>query len=343
MKVNILHKPETDPEKLSSKIVQVAVLGASGYAGLELLQLLEAHPYMKVRFAGAHSEAGRPVKALDPQRSDLQLEAMDRCPLDEVEAVLLALPHGRAQEWVWRAYSAGCTVVDLSADHRLSDPTTYERVYQVEHSHPELVAEAVYGLTEVHRQRIKQSRLIANPGCYPTSVILGTFPIKDRLTGPLIVDSKSGVSGAGRGLNRTTHFMEVSQNFKAYKVGNQHRHRAEMMEQLGVEQLLFTPHLLPVARGILSSIYVPWKADFDPHELYSRVYQNERFVRVLPPGESATLAHVVRTNRCAISLHPTDSHLIILSAIDNLVKGAAGAAIQNLNLALGLPEEAGLR
>ncbi len=167
--------------------------------------------------------------------------------------------------------------------------------------------------------------------------------MRERLAGPLIVDSKSGVSGAGRGLSRTTHYVDVNENFKAYKVGDQHRHRAEMMEQLGTEELLFTPHLLPVTRGILSSIYVPWKNDFDPHEIYNRAYQNEPFVRVLPPGESATLAHVLRTNRCVISLHPTAAHLIVLSAIDNLVKGAAGAAVQNLNLALGLPEGAGLR
>lgn len=327
----------------STEATRVAVLGASGYAGLELLRLLEGHPRLQLYWAGAHSEAGQSARNLDPQLADFPLNPLAECPFDEVQAVFVALPHGHSQSWVHKAYQAGCTVVDLSADYRLSQVDTYEKVYEVKHAHPELLHEAVYGLTEIHRDKIRNNRLIANPGCYPTSVILGTYPVRNLIQGPVVADCKSGVSGAGRSLKRNTHFIDVNESFSAYKIGDQHRHRAEMMEQLQIDQLLFTPHLLPVTRGILSTIYLPWKGDFDPFAVYGEAYADERFVQVLPRGESATLAHVTNTNRCVISLHPTDSHLIVIAAIDNLLKGASGAAVQNLNLALGFPEEMGLR
>lgn len=322
-------------------MVKVGILGASGYAGLELVRLVLGHPRLELAWVGAHSEAGKRLDAIDPRAPALELLPTDQCNL-AVEAVFSCLPHAASQEPVWRAHQAGAVVIDLSADFRLSDPAVYERVYETPHRYPDLLAQAVYGLTEVARPKLEGARMVANPGCYPTSVLLALEPVRDRLSGTIIVDSKSGVSGAGRGLSRTTHFVDVHDNLTPYKIGDCHRHRAEMCEHIGHQNLLFTPHLLPVTRGILSVLYVPWNGDFDPHALYQERYAGEPFVRVLAPGQTANLAQVVGSNRCHLSLHPTASHLIVVSTIDNLIKGAAGQALQNLNAVLGFEETEGL-
>jgi N-acetyl-gamma-glutamyl-phosphate reductase len=250
------------------------------------------------------------------------------------------------------ALAAGARVVDLSADFRLKSSEQYAEWYGLDHPAPSLLVEAVYGLSEFSRPQIREARLVANPGCYPTSVLLALRPLllAGLAAGTIIADAKSGVSGAGRTPKQNTHFVEVTNNFSAYKIGRAHRHLPEMEQEITAWQedappLIFTPHLLPVPRGILSTIYVPLRPDMTEealHELYRLTYDGEPFVKVLPLGQQATLAHVVHTNRCAIGLTEAAGTLILTSAIDNLVKGAAGQAVQNMNLMFGLPETAGL-
>jgi N-acetyl-gamma-glutamyl-phosphate reductase len=242
--------------------------------------------------------------------------------------------------------------VDLSADFRLKSSRQYAAWYGVEHPAPELLAGAVYGLTEFTREQLPAARLVANPGCYPTSILLALRPLlmAGLADGTIIADSKSGVSGAGRTPRQNTQFVEVAGNFSAYKIGRAHRHLPEIEQEMATWQpdpptLIFSPHLLPVPRGILSTIYAPLKPGVTEealHELYSLAYDGEPFVKVLPRGQQASLAHVVHTNRCAIGLTEVAGTLIITSAIDNLIKGAAGQAVQNMNLMFGLPETAGL-
>jgi len=256
---------------------------------------------------------------------------------------------------VRRAYDAGCHVIDLSADFRLPDPALYRHWYHQEHHAPELLTEAVYGLPEVYRTRIAGARLVANPGCYPTSVNLALYPLARTglLTPNIIVDSKSGVSGAGRKPKQNTHFVEANENLSPYAIGYQHRHIAEMELVLGKAwqgperpAIIFSPHLLPVNRGILSTIYITLKEDVpahEVHELYREAYEPEPFVHVLPPGQVATLRHSQFTNLCVIGLTPVDERRwIVTSSIDNLVKGASGQAIQNMNIMLGFDETWGL-
>jgi len=248
--------------------------------------------------------------------------------------------------------------VDLSADFRLSDCATYEKWYKTQHAAPELLAEAVYGLTELYRDQVRGARLVANPGCYPTSVILGLYPLVRHglLAGErVIVDAKSGVSGAGRKPKLTTHFVEAHDNLSPYNIGHAHRHVPEMEQELnkyrgqGTEnraRVVFAPHLLPVNRGILSTMYVELAEEWPAErlvELYRGTYAGEPFIQVLPAGRLATLRHVVYTNRCAISLTPVDDRQwIVCSAIDNLIKGASGQAVQNMNVMFGLDETLGL-
>jgi len=243
----------------------------------------------------------------------------------------------------------------LSADFRLPDVATYERWYGVPHTAPDLLAEAVYGLPELYRDQIRSARLVANPGCYPTSVNLALYPLASSglLCPDIIVDSKSGVSGAGRKPKLATHFVEVDENLSPYNIGYQHRHIAEMELVLGrawleggAPEITFAPHLLPVGRGILSTMYVTLSEDLEPkdvHALYNEVYHHAPFVHVLPPGQAATLHHTRYTNMCVIGLtRVRNRRWIITSSIDNLMKGASGQAVQNMNLMFGLKETTGL-
>ncbi len=338
--------------------MKIGVFGASGYTGQELLRLLIRHPEAEVVFATSRRFAGQPVYAAHPSLINLtDLKFLD-APAEEVaqsaDVVFLALPHGTSMEIAPMFYKAGCKVIDLSADFRLADLAVYEKWYG-RHKAPEVIAEAVYGIPELWRDQIKGARFIANPGCYPTSVILGLAPLLatdwvDRSS--IVVDSKSGTSGAGREPQMGSLFCEVDEGFKAYKIGGQHRHIPEMeqtLSKLAGEPLTisFTPHLLPVSRGILSTMYVnlmrPIKVE-DLLEAYGKFYQNEAFVRVYPKGLSPNLLCVRGTNYCDIGLavDTRTNRAIIVSVIDNLVKGAAGQAIQNMNLICGLPEETGL-
>lgn len=337
-------------------MIRAGVLGATGYTGFETIKILACHPAVELVFATARSDAGKQLGDVFATPIGLRLQPVEEVDLGAVDALFLCLPHGAAQEYAAAGLAAGCRVVDLSADFRLRDPTDFQRWYKEEHRRPALLAEAVYGLTEWRREEIRTARLVANPGCYPTSILLALAPLLQAGLlgdGPIIADSKSGVSGAGRAAKVGSLFAEVSENFKPYNIGHSHRHIAEIEQEMSrlsrgaTRRLIFSPHLLPVIRGILSTIYVPLPAGWNEAQLralYAEAYADEPFIWILPPGQTASLAHTVNTNRCAISLHPVPelNQLIIVSSLDNLVKGAAGQAVQNCNVMFGLEETLGL-
>jgi N-acetyl-gamma-glutamyl-phosphate reductase len=288
-----------------------------------------------------------------PGPLDMPLIAPDDAPLGQVDLVFLGLPHGVAATTARRARAAGVRVIDLSADFRLATPAAYKRWYGHDHPAPELLP-APYGLPELNRAALRDAALIANPGCYPTSVLLGLAPLlRAGIADPtIIVDSKSGVSGAGRVPKLNTSFVEVSENLAPYSIGRVHRHVGEMEQEAArmssgpAPQIIFTPHLLPISRGILSTMYVRIPAAWGEAQvraLYAEQYAGEPFVRVLPQGQLATIAHTTHTNMCAISLTlAAPGLLIVVASEDNLVKGAAGQAIQNMNVMFGLDETTGL-
>jgi N-acetyl-gamma-glutamyl-phosphate reductase len=338
-------------------MIRVAIVGASGYTGVELLRLLENHPGVQVSCVTAGQNAGEEISTLFPSligRISLRCEETDVALVaDRAEFVFTALPHQTAMAVVPGFLDAGKKVVDLSADYRLQNVTEYETWYQ-KHSSPHLLAEAVYGLPEISRERVRTARLVANPGCYPTSVALALAPLlREGLVDldSLIIDSKSGTSGAGRSAKVGSLFCEVNEGFKAYSVGN-HRHTPEIEQTLsalaGRKVLVnFTPHLLPVNRGILSTCYANLgkaASTAELLELYRDHYGQEFFVRVLGEGSLPNVAYVRGSNFCDIGLvsDPRTGRVIVVSAIDNLVKGAAGQAVQNMNLMLGFEEKAGL-
>jgi N-acetyl-gamma-glutamyl-phosphate reductase len=317
--------------------------------------LLKNHPAVELVFATSESSAGQTISDLYPVPWNIPLMPAAEAPLERVEAVFCCLPHGASMPTVIAAREAGVRVIDLSADFRLADADLFRQWYGVSHESPTLLNEAVYGLTEVNRARVRTANLLANPGCYPTSVLLALFPLLQAgLVDPttlLIADSKSGVSGAGRKPTLKTHFVEANENLSPYAIGRDHRHVPEMVQTIdrlggSGERLIFSPHLVPVSRGMLSTIYVSVAEDVTPeavHDLFSETYGNDPFIWVLPPGELATMAHTQRTNLCAISVTTAGPRqLILCSSIDNLGKGAAGQAVQNFNVMFGLEESAGL-
>jgi|HigsolmetaAR202D_1030399.scaffolds.fasta_scaffold00419_5 N-acetyl-gamma-glutamyl-phosphate reductase, common form len=332
-------------------MVRVGIYGASGYAGFELLKLLHQHPQVQVVWATSRSNAGQNIRDSFPTTIDQPLIAAEEADLSAVDVVFCSLPHGVSVPLVQKVLEAGKKVIDLSDALRLNDPEDYQRRRGKPHEAPELLSAAVYGLPELHRERIKQARVVANPGCYPTTVILAVKPLVDAgllADNTVIVDSKSGVSGAGRSLSLKTHFGEAHENFSAYNIGRTHRHIAEMEQETGVE-IIFSPHLLPVFRGILSTIYLNLKPGTNPETVravFEERYANERFVSLLPAGRLPELRHAVDTNSVVLGIQPVDverGRYIIVSVEDNLVKGAAGQAIQNMNLMFGLDEATGLR
>ncbi len=338
-------------------MLKVAVVGASGYTGVELLRILVGHPEIEICCVTSRQHEGLPINQVFPSLSgfcELPCEPLDIAAIAKhADLVFTALPHKTAMEVVPGFLAAGCKVVDLSADYRLKDQDVYEQWYQV-HSSPELFAEAVYGLPELYREQLRSARLVANPGCYPTSVILGLAPLLEKhLIDPksLIVDSKSGVSGAGRGVKLGSLFCEANEGFKAYGIAS-HRHTPEIEQELtGLAgcaiRLNFTPHLLPVNRGILSTCYADLLEDKSTEELialFQQHYADEHFIRVMPGGQLPNIAYVRGTNFCDIGL-VSDQHtgrVIVVTAIDNLVKGAAGQAVQNMNIICGFDESLGL-
>jgi N-acetyl-gamma-glutamyl-phosphate reductase len=343
-------------------MVNVGIYGVTGYAGYELLRWLGRHRAARLVFATSESQAGKSLAAVFPGPLDTPLFAPDDAPLGDADVVFLGLPHGVAAQTAQRARAAGVRVIDLSADFRLATPQEYTRWYKHEHPAPELLP-APYGIPELYRVALTDAALIANPGCYPTSVLLGLAPLLRAgalIDTTIIVDAKSGVSGAGRAPKQNTHFVEVNESLAPYSIGHVHRHVGEMEQEAarlagdpakraateGPPYIIFTPHLLPISRGILSTIYVRIPADWSEERaraLYAEQYAGEPFVRLLPAGQHATIAHTAHTNLCAISLTlARPGLLIVISSIDNLVKGAAGQAIQNMNVMFGLEETEGL-
>ena len=334
-------------------MIRAGIFGATGYTGMELVKLLQRHPAAEITFVTSQSHGGKTLRDVFPAAPALPLIKGEDAPLSEIDVAFLCLPHAAAAETAIVALEAGARVIDLSADFRLRDAATYAHWYAHNHPAPNLLDEAVYGLTEVCRAELPGARLVANPGCYPTSVLLALRPLllsDVSVVGPIIADSKSGVSGAGRSPTLTTHFVEVADNFAPYKIGRTHRHLPEMEQAIGqwrldAPPLVFSPHLLPVPRGILSTVYVTLGAEAtesDLRRLYETAYAGEPFVHVLPAGELASLAHVNYTNRCVIALTLVGRTLILTSAIDNLIKGAAGQAVQNMNGMFGCAETTGL-
>lgn len=339
-------------------MLEIAILGATGYTGAELIRLLYNHPGARVSFLSSESHAGSFLDRTLPQFYGLLEQKLHPLQVDavpeEVELVFCALPHGSAGAVVPALLSKGKKVIDLSADFRLRDPSLYDRWYGRSHPAVELLGDAVYGLPEVNGAAVQSARLVANPGCFPTGVLLALAPLaREGLVskGSVIVDAKSGVSGAGRSPKPEFHFPDCTENFKAYRVGN-HQHIPEIEQELGrlageEDRITFTPHLVPMIRGILSTIYLNLKKELSQDWLdsfYRDFYARHPFVRVLESPLLPETRLVRGSNYCDLALRfdTRTGRLVIISAIDNLVKGAAGQAVQNMNLMYGFPEETGL-
>ena len=335
-------------------MIKVGIVGGTGYTGVELLRLLARHPQVELRAITSRKEAGMPVADMFPNlrgHVGLKFVEPESAGLDQCDVVFFATPNGIAMQQARALLDAGVKVIDLAADFRIKDVSVWEQWYKMEHACPDLVAEAVYGLPEINRAAIKGARLIANPGCYPTAVQLGFLPLLEAgavETGFLVADAKSGVSGAGRKAEISTLFAEAADNFKAYAVSG-HRHWPEIKQ--GLEQFAgkpvgftFVPHLLPVIRGIHATLYAKVSADIDLQTLFEKRYVNEPFVDVLPAGAHPETRSVRGANICRIAVHrPQGSDsVVVLSVINNLVKGAAGQAVQNMNILFDLPEETAL-
>ncbi|MGI2028382.1 N-acetyl-gamma-glutamyl-phosphate reductase [Endozoicomonas acroporae] len=340
-------------------MIKVGIVGGTGYTGAELLRLLSVHPNVELRMITSRSEAGKPVSELFSglrRKLDLNFSLPDNQQLTSCDLVFFATPNGIAMDSVPELLSAGVRVIDLAADFRLRDTALWQQWYGIEHACPEVLAEAVYGLPEMNRADIASARLVANPGCYPTATQLGLLPLvrAGLVSGNIIVDAKSGVSGAGRGANVGTLLCEASESFKAYGVAG-HRHLPEIrqgierMPETGVSpftgDLVFVPHLTPMIRGIHSTLYCTVKDhSIDLQGLYESTFADEPFVDVMPVGSHPETRSVRGCNQCRIAIHRPQGGdtVVILSVIDNLVKGAAGQAVQNMNIMFGLDEMTGL-
>lgn len=328
----------------------VSIIGASGYSGAELLSVLAGHPSVRLGKLFANASAGKPVHEALPRLAGVVKASLEPYSPDaacESDLVFIALPSGEAMNLVPELLKRGKRVIDLGGDFRLADPGTYEHFYKRAHTAGDLLGEAIYGLPEWNREKIRNARLVANPGCYPTSILLPLLPLlKERLLGTegIVVNSLSGVSGAGRSASPDLSFVEVNESVKAYKVGN-HQHIPEIARALtdlarAHVSFTFVPHLLPITRGIYTTISAPLASNVGEPEIreaFQRCYEGEPFIRFVPVPE---IKHVAHTNFIDIgyTLHRESGRLIILSAIDNLVKGAAGQAVQNMNLMLGVRE-----
>lgn len=335
---------------------RVGIIGATGYAGLELVRLLLGHPDITLAAVSSVSYEGKPISEVYPQLTGI-LDAPlvgEKELIESCDVVFASLPAGLSEPIARRCFDSGKLFIDMGADFRLSSEAAYKQWYGGEYADSELHRAAVYSIPELHRARLAGAKIIANPGCYPTSIALGLAPaVKAGMIelDTLVIDSKSGATGAGRGLALNTHFPECNETFAPYKVAS-HRHTPEIEQTLtelsGREtRVTFVPHLLPVNRGIVSTIYASVGKDFSEpelHESYAEFYRDEPFVKVLPSGAIAALKNVRCSNLCHISLHfdARTHRLIVVSVIDNMVKGAAGQAIQNMNIALGFTETSGL-
>jgi N-acetyl-gamma-glutamyl-phosphate reductase len=338
-------------------MIKAGIVGGTGYTGVELLRLLAQHPQVELKAITSRKEAGTPVSAMFASlrgRVELAFTEPSRDALRECDVVFFATPHGVCMQEARAVLDGGAKIVDLSADFRLQDLAEWERWYKMKHAAPELVREAVYGLCELNRERIKRARLIANPGCYPTAIQLGFLPLLEAGlvdTDHLIADAKSGVSGAGRKGEIGLLLAEASDNFAAYNVPG-HRHRPETRESLARVAkrdigLIFNAHLVPMIRGIFATLYARITKEAEFQKLFEKRYAAEPFVDVLPAGSHPDTRSVRAANTCRIAVHrppegARSDTVVVLSVIDNLVKGASGQAVQNMNLMFGLPETTGL-
>jgi len=337
---------------------KAGIIGATGYTGAELVRILSGHPAVQLVALTTQSYVDKPFWEVYPHLyGHIDLICTER-DLDSLigncDVIFVSLPHGHAMTLAAEIAGKNKVVIDLGADFRFRNSEVYETWYGVNHAAPALTKEAVYGLPEIRRQEISSALLVANPGCYPTSAILGLAPLlKNNLVQPdsIIIDSKSGVSGAGRGLSLNTHYCEVNENMKAYGVTT-HRHTPEIEQELSLLAgqnitVSFTPHLTPITRGILSTIYTKLSRTLSQDEalqLYQEHYAGEFFIRVLPAGMLPTTKMVAGSNHCdlGVVVDQRTGRMVVLSAIDNLLKGASGQAVQNMNIMLGLPEKTGL-
>lgn len=339
-------------------MIKVAICGGSGYTGAELLRILSGHPEVEITAVTSEKSAGKKVTDLFPHLHryyHLTYELLDKEKiLNKAEVFFMALPHAASQEAVDYFFKKGKKVIDLSADYRLSNAAIYEEWYKTPHNYTDTLKKAVYGLPEIHREKIKQSSLVANPGCYPTSAILGLYPaIKEGIIDVenIIIDSKSGTSGAGRKAELSFSYCEVNEGFKAYGIAV-HRHTPEIEQELSwiagkKITINFTPHLVPMDRGIISTMYGKMLKKIDTNEIisiYRKYYYSEPFINVLDEGIYPNAKNVRGSNYCEIGLkvNSRTNTLIIVSAIDNLVKGASGQAVQNMNIIMGLKETTAL-
>jgi len=338
----------------SDKRIRIGIVDSTGYTGVELLRLLAQHPGCELTAITSRQEAGQGVAELFPNlRGRVSLAFADpaKAALTDCDLVFFATPNGVAMKEARRLVDAGVRIIDIAADFRIRDVALWEKWYGVKHACPELVAEAVYGLPEVNRERIREARVVANPGCYPTAVQLGFLPLVEAGIvdlDHLIADAKSGVSGAGRRAEVHTLLAEASDNFKAYGVTG-HRHHPEIAQGLALAagrsvNLVFVPHLVPMIRGIHATLYAKITGKADLQALYEKRYAGEAFVDVMPGGSHPDTRSVRGANFCRIAVHRPEGGdtAIVLAVIDNLVKGASGQAVQNMNIMFGLPETMGL-
>ncbi len=339
---------------MTQKIIKVGIVGGTGYTGVELLRLLAQHPHCELRAITSRKEAGMPVADMFPNlrgRVSLRFTEPAAAGLNQCDVVFFATPNGVAMQEARTLVDAGVRIIDLAADFRIRDVAVWEQWYKMKHACPELVAEAVYALPEINRKEIKTARVIANPGCYPTAVQLGFLPLIEAGcvdAGHLIADAKSGVSGAGRKAEVHILHAEAADNFKAYAVPG-HRHQPEIVQGLARAAghsvgLVFVPHLTPMIRGIHATLYARLTKNVDLQALYENRYAGEAFVDVMPAGSHPETRSVRGANQCRIAVHQPQGGdtVVVLSVIDNLVKGAAGQAVQNMNILFGLAEDTGL-
>lgn len=331
-------------------MVRVAIVGSTGYTGLELCRLLLTHPEVEITHLFAHQQAGKKMGDVYPhlfELADRELEAfdVDRLP-EDIDLYFLAVPHASSHEYVKKLWETGKKIIDLSSDFRFENVETFNQIYQVTHQSPDLMEHSVYGIPELNRDAIKNARLVANPGCYASSVILALHPLAKHglISGMPIIDAKSGVTGAGRTLKVTSLYPEVNESFSAYGTGT-HRHQPEIEEKIG-HPVFFSPHLVPMNRGILSTCYVTPSASFSIEAL-KRAYQQydtHPFMRVFHDQQLKSTAYVSGTNNCFISYHydAKKACLVVFSMLDNLLKGASGQAVHNMNLMYGFEETLGL-
>jgi|LSQX01.3.fsa_nt_gb N-acetyl-gamma-glutamyl-phosphate reductase len=340
------------------KMIKAGVIGATGYAGTELVRLLTLHPDVKVTSLVSHSFVGKKISDIYPSLKKINDSVCEELNIEKIakenDVVFTSLPHGTSEKVISELYKYGVKIIDLSGDFRYDDVSVYEKWYGVKHENPELLKKSVYGLPELHKNKIKNASLVGNPGCYTTCAILPLVPfLVNKIINHdnIIIDAKSGVSGAGRSLTLGTHFVECTENLNAYKIGT-HRHTSEIEQELSIaadNQIMvsFTPHLVPVKRGIISTIYANLENKYSNSQLLDickDYYKDEYFVKIYDGGQLPETKHIVGSNFIGIGLNVDErlNRVVIVSAIDNLIKGASGQAIQNMNVMFELDEKTGL-